>query len=80
MDPLQPDPGLVRSAVEPSMLHDLPQEGDDALRAVLVRVRQVDLVAEQHHPLAELDGCHDRPVGRPAILAVVVKGLQQEFW
>ena len=31
LDSLQCDPGLVRGAVEPTMLHNLTQEGDDAL-------------------------------------------------
>ena len=33
LDPLQGDPGLVRRPVETTVLHDLPQEGDDTLSA-----------------------------------------------
>lgn len=39
---------LTTSAVEALMLEQLPQERDDTLCAVLVHIRQVDLVAEQH--------------------------------
>lgn len=54
LDPLQTNPGLVAGAVEPAVLHQLAQERDDSLRAVLVHVRQVDLVTKQHKPLAQL--------------------------
>lgn len=58
----------------------LSDEGDDSLCAVLVHVWEIDLVTEQHQPLAELDGGEDHAVGGAAVLAVVVKGLQQQLW
>ena len=45
---------LVRDAVESVVLDELPEEGDDPLRAVRVHVGQVDLVAEHHQPLPDL--------------------------
>ena len=49
-------------------------------RTILIVVREVYLVTEEDHPLAQLDWCHDHSVGRPPILTVVVKRLQQQFW
>lgn len=57
----------------------LSDEGDDPLRAVLVHVGQVDLVAEEHQPLAQLHGCQHHAVGRAAVLAVMIEGLQQQL-
>ena len=57
----------------------LAEERDDALRAVLVEVGQVDLVAEEDEPLAELDRGQHHAVGRLAVLAVVVERLQQQL-
>lgn len=54
LNPLQRHPGLVTRSEEAAMLHQLTQERDDSLRPVLVHVRQVDLVAEQHQPFAQL--------------------------
>lgn len=75
----KPQPAVGLSALTCRRGAYLSQEGDDSLGAVLVHVRQVDLVAEQHQPLAQLDGGQHHPVGGPAVLAVVVEGLQQEF-
>lgn len=58
----------------------LSDEGNDSLRAVLVHVGQVDLVAEQHQPLAELYGGEDHPVGCAAVLAVMIECFQQQLW
>lgn len=58
----------------------LSDERNDSLRAVLVHVWQVDLVTEQHQPLAQLDGSKDHPVGSATVLAVMVKGFQQQLW
>ena len=74
--PLQPDPGLVGRAVESSMLHNLSQEWDDTLSAILVIIREIDLVTEEHHPLAKLDRWHHHAVGSSSVLTIVVKSLQ----
>lgn len=58
----------------------LPDEGDDPLRPVFIHVWQVDLVTEQHQPLAQLHGGQHHPVRRAPVLAVVVEGLQQQLW
>jgi len=47
LDALQGHPRLVRRAVEAAVLHQLPEERDHALGAVLVHVGEVDFVAEQ---------------------------------
>lgn len=46
---------------------------------IFIIAREVDLVAKEHHPLSELNGRHDDPIGGAAILAIVVKGLQQKL-
>lgn len=58
----------------------LSDERNDSLRAVLVHVWQVDLITEQHQPLAQLDGSEDHPVGSAAVLAVMIEGFQQQLW
>ena len=58
----------------------LSEEGDDPLGAILVHVGQIDLVTEEHQPLAQLDGSEHHSVGGAAVLAVVVEGLQQQLW
>lgn len=58
----------------------LSEEGDDSLCAILVHVWQIDLITEQHQPLAQLDGGEDHTIGGAAILTVVVKSLQQQLW
>ena len=60
-------------------LSHLSKEGDDPLRAVLVNVGQIDLVTEEHQPLAQLDGREHHSVGGAAVLTVVVEGLQQQL-
>lgn len=47
---------------------------------ILVHAGEVDLVTEDHDPLAELDGGEHDPVGGAAVLTVVVKGLQHQLW
>lgn len=58
----------------------LSEEGDDSLCAILVHVRQIDLITEQHQPLAKLDRGEDHTVGGTAVLAVMIEGLQQQLW
>lgn len=58
----------------------LSDERDDSLCAVLVHIWQVDLVTEQHQPLAELYRGEDHAVGSTAVLAVMIKGFQQQLW
>lgn len=47
---------------------------------IFICVGEVDFIAEEDHPLAQLYGGHDHAVGRPAVLTVVVKGLEQQLW
>ena len=79
LNPLESNPLLIRGAVEPAVLEHLAQERDDALRAVLVHVGQVDLVAEEDEPLVDLQGREDDAVGSPPVLAVVVEGLEKQL-
>ena len=82
LDSLQPDKLLLLarpSPVEPVVLHHLPQEGDHPLGAVVVHVRQVDLVTEHDQPDAQLHWREDHSVGSLSILAIVVEGLEQEL-
>lgn len=58
----------------------LPDERDDSLCAVLVHVWQIDLITEQHQPLAQLDGGEDDAVGGTAVLTVMIEGLQEQLW
>ena len=67
---------------EPVLLHELPDEGDDTLRAVLVGFGQVALVAEHDDPLAHLLRPHDHPLAARRGLghAVLVHHLHDELW
>lgn len=58
----------------------LSDERNDSLCAVLVHVRQIDLITEQHQPLAQLDRGEDHTIGGTAVLAVMIKGFQQQLW
>lgn len=58
----------------------LSDERDDSLCAILVHVRQIDLITEQYQPLAELHWSKDHTVGRTAVFAVMIKCFQQQFW
>lgn len=57
----------------------LSDEGDDSLCAILVHVWQIDLITEEHQPLAQLHRGEDHTVGGSAVLAVMIKGLQQQL-
>lgn len=57
----------------------LSRSAQGSLHTIFVSVGEVDLVTEEHHPLAKLDRSHHYAVGSPAVLTVVVKGLQQEL-
>ena len=46
----------------------LSEEGDDPRCAISIHVGQIDLVTEQHQPLAQLDGGEDHNVGGTAVL------------
>lgn len=74
------NPRLVRSTIEASVFNYLTKEGDHALCSVFVQLRQVDLIAEQYEPLVQLYGSQHKAVGRLAILAIMVKCLQQKLW
>lgn len=71
---------LLQNAIFVSNVSYLSEERDDSLCAVLVHVRQIDLITEQHQPLAQLDRGEDHTVGGTAVLTVVIKGLQQQLW
>lgn len=58
----------------------LSDERDDSLCAILVHIRQIDLITEQHQPLAQLDRSEDHTVWSTAVLAVMIKGFQQQLW
>ena len=47
---------------------------------IFVIVREVDLITEQNHPLAQLHGSHHNAIGCATVLTIVVKGLQQQLW
>ena len=82
LDPLKPYKLLLlpsSSPVESVVFHHLPEERDHPLGAVVVHVRQVDLVAEHDQPDAKLHRREDHTIGRLSILAIVVEGLQQEL-
>lgn len=57
----------------------LSDERDDSLCAILVHIWQIDLITEQHQPLAQLDRSEDHAVRGTAVLAVMIKGFQQQF-
>ena len=79
LDSLESHPLLVGGAVKAAVLEHLTEERDDALRAVLVHVGQVDLVAEKDEPFVDLQRGEDDAVGSPTILAVMVEGLEQQL-
>ena len=72
---LLPSPCPVESVV----FHHLPEERDHPLGAVVVHVRQVDLVAEHDQPDAKLHWREDHSIWCLSILAIVVEGLEQEL-
>jgi hypothetical protein len=80
LDAFQFNPRLVRSTIKASMLNYLTKEGNHTLCSILVQLRQVDLIAEQHEPLVQLYWSQHKAVGRLAILAIMVKCLQQKLW
>ena len=49
------------------------------LLTILIQVREIDLITEEHHPLAQLDGRHHNSIGGSSIFTVVVKCFQQQF-
>lgn len=70
-----------RSAAKCNMgdLLHLSDERDDSLCAILVHVWQIDLITEQHQPLAKLNRSKDYAIGRTAVLAIMIKCFQQQF-
>lgn len=58
----------------------LSDERDDSLCAIFVHIWQIDLITEQHQPLAQLDRSEDYTVGGTSVLAVMIKGFQQQLW
>ena len=82
LDSLKPHKLLLLPStcpVEPVVFHHLPEERDHPLGAVVVHVRQVDLVAEHDQPDAKLHWREDHSIWCLSILAIVVEGLQQEL-
>ncbi len=71
---------LLQNAIFVNKVSYLSDERDDSLCAVLVHVRQIDLITEQNQPLAQLHRGEDNTVGGTAVLTVVIKGLQQQLW
>lgn len=54
----------------------LSDERDYSLCAIFVHIWQIDLIAEQDQPLAQLHWSKDHTVGCTAVLAVMIKGFQ----
>ena len=82
LDPLKPYKLLLlpsSSPVESVVFHHLPEERDHPLGAVVIHVRQVDLVAEHDQPDAKLHWREDHSIWCLSILAIVVEGLEQEL-
>ena len=59
--------------------HEASRTAATPALTILVHVGQVDLVAEEHQPLVELQRRQHQSVGRLAVLAVVVEGLEHEL-
>ncbi|KAH6607744.1 hypothetical protein Trco_004057 [Trichoderma cornu-damae] len=78
LDAVEGDPRLVGGPPEAVVLDELAQEGDGALGAVLVGGREVDLVAEDDQPAADLRGRQHHAFERLLVLAVLLERLDQE--
>lgn len=61
-----------------NLLH-LSDERDDSLCAIFVHVWQIDLITEQHQPLAKLNWSKDNAIGCTAVFAIMIKCFQQQF-
>lgn len=72
-------PCLIVGTEKALMLDQLAQERDHALCTVRVHVGQIDFVAEQHQPLADLNGSEDDTVRGFAIFTVVVERFQEQL-
>ncbi|GJC94168.1 hypothetical protein ColKHC_02994 [Colletotrichum higginsianum] len=79
LDTVEGDPGLVRCSPETVVLDELTQEGDGSLRSVFVGRGQVDFVAENDQPSADLGRREHYSVQGLLVLAVLLKGLDQEI-
>jgi hypothetical protein len=76
--PFQRDPLPVSCSPEAMLLGKLPEEGDDSHRRILVSIRQIDLIAEDHQPLAGLLRSQHDAAHSLVVLAVMLELLHDE--
>lgn len=77
LNSFQRDPCLIARPVEAPVFHQLSQEGNHTLRPVVIHVGQIDFVAEQDQPLAQLYRGKYNAVRCFAIFAVVIERFKQ---
>ena len=78
LDPFERDPLSISSPPESMLFGQLPEEGDDSHRGILVGIREVDLVAKDYQPLAGLLGSQNNAADGLVVLAVVLELLHDE--
>mmetsp|Transcript_13007 Transcript_13007/g.35949 ORF Transcript_13007/g.35949 Transcript_13007/m.35949 type:complete len:303 (+) Transcript_13007:343-1251(+) len=77
---LQADPLSVSRSEETTCFCHLSNPHDDALRAVLVLLRQVDLIAKEHEPPTWLQRPHDESIRGLHGFAIELQGLHKCLW
>ena len=64
---------------EATEFHALPQKRDDVLRSVLVKSRQIDLIAKDDKPLAAIMRPKERAVCSFRVGAIVIKRFYEQI-
>src|SRR4051794_22579987 len=77
---LERHPGLVRCPPESILLNELSQEGNCSLRAVPIRCRKIDLVAEDDKPSTNLSWRQNNSIERLSVLAILLECLDKQVW
>ncbi|GKT85477.1 hypothetical protein Ct61P_03327 [Colletotrichum tofieldiae] len=79
LDTVEGNPRLVGGSPESIVLDKLTQEGDGSLCSVFIGGRQVDLITEDDQPSANLGRREHDSVQSLLVLAILLKGLDEEI-
>jgi len=80
LDTLQLDPGHIGSSPEAAGLDELTYKRYDPLSPVFIGGWKVDLVTEYHEPATQLNRGKEDAIGGLPVFAILLKGLQYQFW
>ena len=80
LDSLQANPLPVSCSPETMLFGQLSEEGDDCHCAIFVRIRQIDLIAEDYQPLAWLFRSKSDAIDCLVVLAIMLELLHDEAW